>query len=61
MDTTKFEKLFSEITSFKQNPFHPLVCINGKPKIGKNVYIGIFRLEFVDLGIFRLKFLDRNF
>ena len=25
-----------------KNPFHPLVCINGKPKIGKNVYIGAF-------------------
>jgi NAD(P)-dependent dehydrogenase (short-subunit alcohol dehydrogenase family) len=40
MDTTKFEKLFSEITSFKQNPFHPLVWIVGEPKFGKNVYIG---------------------
>jgi len=27
---------------FKENPFHPLVSINGKPKIGKNVCIGFF-------------------
>jgi len=27
---------------FKENPFHPLVCINGDPKIGKNVCIGFF-------------------
>ena len=26
----------------KKNRYHPLVLINGKPKIGKNVYIGIF-------------------
>ena len=25
-----------------KNPFHPLVCINGNPKIGKKVYIGAF-------------------
>lgn len=27
---------------FKKNPFHPLVSINGEPKIGKNVCIGFF-------------------
>lgn len=27
---------------FKENPFHPLVSINGEPKIGKNVCIGFF-------------------
>jgi len=27
---------------FKKNPFHPLVAINGEPKIGKNVCIGFF-------------------
>lgn len=27
---------------FKENPFHPLVAINGEPEIGKNVCIGFF-------------------
>ena len=36
----EFEDLFSELTTFKKNPFHPLVWIVGEPKIGKNVYIG---------------------
>lgn len=26
----------------KENPFHPLVMINGNPEIGDNVYIGAF-------------------
>jgi len=26
----------------RANPFHPMVFINGKPKFGKNVYIGLF-------------------
>lgn len=32
----------SELIGIPENPFHPLVFINGKPKIGKNVYIGFF-------------------
>ena len=40
IDEKKFEELFSNITTFKQNPYHPLVWIVGNPKIGKNVYIG---------------------
>jgi acetyltransferase-like isoleucine patch superfamily enzyme len=40
MDKIKFKKLFEQITDFKPNPFHPLVWINGKPKIGKNVFVG---------------------
>jgi len=30
------------ILDLRENPFHPLVFINGTPKIGKNVYIGLF-------------------
>lgn len=30
------------ILGLKENPFHPLVSINGEPTIGKNVYIGMF-------------------
>jgi len=42
MNKDEFKKIFSELTGFKQNPFHPLVWINGTPKIGKNVSIGFF-------------------
>ena len=34
IDEKKFEELFSNITTFKQNPYHPLVWIVGNPKIG---------------------------
>src|SRR5260370_35942745 len=40
MTPEKFLELFSSATQFKKNRFHPLVWINGEPKIGKNVYIG---------------------
>ncbi len=40
MDISEFEKLFSALTNFKKNRFHPLVWINGSPEIGENVYIG---------------------
>jgi len=42
MDAWQFEELFSELTHFKKNQFHPLVCITGKPTIGRQVYIGAF-------------------
>ncbi len=37
---TNFKDEFAEHINFKENPFHPLVWINGNPKIGKGVYIG---------------------
>ena len=40
MDLDEFEELFSKLSTFKKNPFHPLVWIVGNPSIGKNVYIG---------------------
>ena len=40
MDLEEFYELFSSLTSFKKNQFHPLVWIVGEPEIGKNVYIG---------------------
>ena len=40
MDIECFQKLFAELTHFRENRFHPLVWINGEPDIGKNVYIG---------------------
>lgn len=42
MDISEFQKMFSELTNFRKNQFHPLVWINGTPKIGKNVSIGFF-------------------
>lgn len=40
MDKDKFKKLLSSTIDFKENPYHPLVWINGNPQIGENVYIG---------------------
>ncbi|OLP15645.1 hypothetical protein BST81_25165 [Leptolyngbya sp. 'hensonii'] len=40
MDLEELQTLFSQLTHFKQNRFHPLVWINGEPEIGENVYIG---------------------
>jgi perosamine synthetase len=40
MDREEFQGLFSALTNFKKNRFHPLVWINGEPEIGENVYIG---------------------
>ena len=38
----KFKEFFMKFIDNKPNSFHPLVWINGKPKIGKNVSIGFF-------------------
>jgi len=32
--------LLRKITGFKENPYHPLVWINGEPEIGEGVFIG---------------------
>lgn len=40
MNIKEFEELLCSLTTFKKNPYHPLVWIVGEPKIGKNVYIG---------------------
>lgn len=39
---SKFKNLFLKFIENKKNSYHPLVWINGNPKIGKNVYIGGF-------------------
>lgn len=41
-DYSKFKDFFLKFVENKKNRFHPLVWINGSPKIGKNVYIGGF-------------------
>jgi acetyltransferase-like isoleucine patch superfamily enzyme len=40
MDTNEFQDMFTAMTKFRKNRFHPLVWINGNPEIGDNVYIG---------------------
>ena len=42
MQMNIFKALFEKLTHFKANDFHPLVWINGNPKIGKNVVISGF-------------------
>jgi len=36
------QSLFSRLSMFPENRFHPFVWINGNPQIGKGVYIGGF-------------------
>ncbi len=42
MKLEQFQALFSDLTHFRQNRFHPLVWIVGEPEIGEGVYIGGF-------------------
>ena len=36
------QKIFTKFTTFKANPYHPLVWISGSPIIGENVVISGF-------------------
>lgn len=42
MDIDQFQELFSRLTNFQTNQFHPMVWIVGEPQIGEGVYIGGF-------------------
>ena len=42
MNINQFKSFFLKLIGNKDNPYHPLVWINGEPKIGKNTYIGGF-------------------
>jgi|TARA_B100000315_G_C14537709_1_gene569294 acetyltransferase-like isoleucine patch superfamily enzyme len=42
MDKAEFKQLFLEMIGNQDNPFHPLVWINGDPEIGPGTYIGGF-------------------
>ncbi|QWE04789.1 hypothetical protein [Polynucleobacter sp. JS-JIR-II-50] len=42
MDQTHFKELFLNLINNIDNPFHPLVWINGLPEIGSGTYIGGF-------------------
>lgn len=37
-----FKKAFLEMIDNQDNQFHPLVFVQGKPKVGNNVYVGLF-------------------
>ena len=40
MDIAEFRQFFADLTTFRENRFHPLVWIVGEPEIGSGVYIG---------------------
>lgn len=42
MKDIEFKKLFLKTVHNKDNPYHPLVWINGDPEIGHDTYIGGF-------------------
>ena len=42
MTENDFRKRFFDLMAFPDNPYHPLVWINGNPEIGDGVYIGGF-------------------
>jgi acetyltransferase-like isoleucine patch superfamily enzyme len=42
MDEKIFRSLFLETINNQDNPYHPLVWINGRPQIGVGTYIGGF-------------------
>jgi len=42
MDRREFRSLLLDAIDNKENPYHPLVWINGSPEIGDDVYIGGF-------------------
>ncbi|TNJ17747.1 hypothetical protein CF111_17655 [Aeromonas sobria] len=42
MKQDEYKQHFYDLTTFKDNPYHPLVWILGNPDIGENVYIGAF-------------------
>lgn len=39
-----FKKIIAKLIGVPANHFHPLAFINGRPEIGKNVYIGCFSI-----------------
>jgi acetyltransferase-like isoleucine patch superfamily enzyme len=42
MDLQQFKALFLRTVGNRDNPYHPLVWINGEPEIGPGTYIGGF-------------------
>ena len=42
MEPGEFKELLLQAIENRENPFHPLVWINGEPQIGSGTYIGGF-------------------
>lgn len=42
MNELEFKQSFLQMMQNRENPFHPLVWINGDPEFGSNIYIGGF-------------------
>lgn len=42
MDSASFKAMFLQMMQNQDNPFHPLVWINGSPEVGAGTYIGGF-------------------
>jgi acetyltransferase-like isoleucine patch superfamily enzyme len=42
MDKSEFKKILLSVMENQDNQFHPFVFVGGTPKVGKNVYIGLF-------------------
>jgi acetyltransferase-like isoleucine patch superfamily enzyme len=42
MDENAFKQLFLKTVHNRDNPYHPLVWINGEPEVGPGTYIGGF-------------------
>jgi acetyltransferase-like isoleucine patch superfamily enzyme len=42
MDKEQFKHMFLEMMGNRDNPYHPMVWINGDPEIGPGTYIGGF-------------------
>lgn len=42
MEETEFKRLFLKTIDNQDNPYHPMVWINGEPEIGEGTYIGGF-------------------
>ncbi|MDP6781722.1 MAG: acyltransferase [Alphaproteobacteria bacterium] len=42
MDKERFKQMFLEMMENRDNPYHPMVWINGDPEIGPETYIGGF-------------------
>jgi len=40
MTNDEFKKQLSEVITFRENQFHPLVWVLGEPEVGENVYVG---------------------
>ena len=41
-ENPEFREIFLKMINNQENPFHPLVFVQGEPEVGENVYVGLF-------------------